>query len=184
MLSQLLMLIKLVLMIMQQHMSERTHVPCTCKCHFYKEIVSFSHSALEEFGFGLQCGQDGCCGPPCRSKHCGPASDRNEPPAASLKLGPDCPKSGRRCIFVGQNIPRWDSIGITQLPPKAADQERRISGERSELRLVDFNKYTKLQVKQSFKQTDAFWQVFLPKIRKFFKTAFLTLGMDNLKFCA
>ena len=113
-------------------------------------------------------------GPPCRSKHCGPASDRNEPLAASLRLGPDCPKSGRRCIFVGQNIPRWDSIGITQLPPKAADQERRISGERSELRLVDFNKYTKLQVKQSFKQTDAFWRVFLPKNIKFFKTTFLT----------
>ena len=32
---------------------------------------------------------------------------------AGFKFGPNCPKSGRRWIFGGQNIPRWDSIGIT-----------------------------------------------------------------------
>ena len=66
MLLQLLMLIKLMLMLMQQHMltlillvlmqqhmSERTHIPHMCKCRFYKEIVRFSHSTLEELGFGL-----------------------------------------------------------------------------------------------------------------------------------
>ena len=64
MLLQLLMFIKLMLMqqhmltlillvLMQQHMSERTHIPHMCKCHFYKEIVRFSHSTLEELGFGL-----------------------------------------------------------------------------------------------------------------------------------
>ena len=42
---------------------------------------------------------------------------------AGFKFGPNCPKSGRRWIFGGQNIPRWDSIGITQFNPKAADQE-------------------------------------------------------------